>query len=188
VDVAKRGGVQDAGLLGLHAHRDGMVAVYWSLVRPVYRFAVGGELKIPYLISEFVTVRFEKKLDPPDVVFGRVRMNHFLAEGHLDFKELIRLDLVPALDDRDMLLRFPVGTLKQFSYLGHDRSSIENFCAYHSRCPAWGKFARNTHKSVIGCILAPESLHAKKNWPPYPFAPFIILPPPSLLAPVPSKS
>jgi len=77
------------------------------------------ELEAADLVGELLVGRSEVNRYPADVVLRGVRVGDLLADGHRNLEILAGLDLAGAVDDRDVLLRFPVRRLIPLAYACH---------------------------------------------------------------------
>jgi hypothetical protein len=86
---------------------------------------MGAELEVADLIAEFLAFGLEEKLNPANVVLGRVGVGDFLAKTGFHLEHFIGRDGIGAFDYGHMLFGFPIGGLKQFSNGWHSVSSLQ---------------------------------------------------------------
>jgi hypothetical protein len=119
MNIAQSRSINNPRLAGLHGQASLMMGVDRTGVRSLRRFSVGSELKVAYLVREFLPLRVEVDLNPPDMVFGCIGVSYLLPQGYLHWEKFIGFHLIRTLYYRNMLLRLPVCALKKFSEWFH---------------------------------------------------------------------
>jgi hypothetical protein len=108
MDVTVAGRVQRASFGELQERATLVVGVNWALVGPLGGFSVSRELKPGDVKGSAGALGQEVLLNPPNVVFGRVRMGDLFADIHFHFKRLVGGHRIRTIDDRDVLFGLPV--------------------------------------------------------------------------------
>ena len=116
VDIAHGQRVKRPRDTDLHRRGCLVVGVHGTFIRSGSRFAVCQEFKMANLMAERLSLRMKKETDPADVMFGRVGMGDLLPQCDLYLKKLSGFHLIGRLDDRRVLLLFPICALNAFVY------------------------------------------------------------------------